>query len=720
MFIFRGRKIGIPVSLYFEDVVMVRDVSKVLLLFFCFTVAGTPAARALDRDAAYQLLNQRAAENRQSFFVYQDGDAGANHGFASGFFGSFQKIAVDSACIDDAAAANGCSTDPTRLDQGRGTVLRMSFQALDSIEFAGVNFEEPENWGANKRGIGYDLRGATAVVFEVRSPTPGGISVQFGVDTRTTAFMFIPQSASFQTITIPLSSFAPDDFSNVHVLFTVVTNGTNAPNGGTLLLDNIRFTPAPTVRQSALGFPLATQTFGVVPVQNALSGRVPIPPDQANRNATTIYESALVLQALLDRGTSDDQAHARIIADTFFYAAGHPNHGQQLPTATDGSQGLYSGYENGDVALLNDQSPAGAQAGDVRFAGFSASTQQCGPSGYCPILNDATGGNNAFAILGLLASRRSLGDSKYLDVARTIGKWIYANLRDSSTSGFGGYLDGYPAGATANTHQRSAKTTENNADIFVAFTQLAAADRQYASDDVGAAEWDRRAAVAGDFVMQMFNSTDGRFNAGTVTTATPASDGIVPNGAVKGNDRINTFDFLDANTSAVLALARAPAYTAAIDWRRPVDWLAKQAVTVTSGGKTRTGFSLVAKPFGGPAGIAWEFTGQAIVAMRIVDCLYGETRFASQGDSLLPQMAEAQNDSPFGDGSGVVASTLEGGETLPPREQCLSTPFQCIPARVGLAATVWSVFADAGLNPLSSIDTLKVCPAYPRRRAVRR
>jgi hypothetical protein len=681
-------------------------------------LTAVPASLAVDRGAVYQLLNQRAAENRQTFFVYQDSDAGANHGVASGFFGAFQKIDVDAACIDDAAAANGCSSDPARLDQSRGTVLRISFQALDSTEFAGVNIEEPENWGASKRGIGYDLRGATALVFDVRSPTPGGVFVQFGVDGNTTALAFIPRSTSFQTMTIPLNLFASDAFNDVHILFTVVTNGTNAPNGGTLLLDNIRFTPSPAVRQPALGFPLATQTFGVLPVQSASAGRVPIPPDQANRNITTIYESALVLQALLDRGTPDDQARARIVADTFVYAASHENPGLALPAAANGSHGLHSGYESGDIALLNDQSPGVARAGDVRFAGFSAGTQLCGPSRYCPILDDATGGNTAFAILGLLSAHRYLGDSKYLDTARALGGWVYDRLRDPATNGYGGYLFGYPGGGTPKSVPLATKTTENNAAVFAAFTQLAWADRQYPPDDTGASEWDRRAAIAGDFVMQMFNATDGRFNAGTVTTTTPASDGVVPNGAVRGNDRINTFDFLDTNTSAVLALAQAPAYRAAIDWRRPVEWLAKQTVTVTSGGRTRTGFSLVAKPFGGPDGIAWEFTGQAIVAMRIVDCLYGETRFAPQAGSLVSQITEAQNNSPFGDGLGVVASTLEGGESVPPREQCLSTPFQCIPTRVGLAATTWALFADAGLDPLSPTSSLKVCLAYPHRRAV--
>ena len=47
-----------------------------------------------------------------------------------------------------------------------------------------------------------------------------------------------------------------------------------------------------------------------------------------------------------------------------------------------------------------------------------------------------------------------------------------------------------------------------------------------------------------------------------------------------------------------------------------------------------------------------------------------------------------------------MASTLDGNSNaLPPIEQCVSTPFQCIPARVGLAATAWAIFALEDVNP---------------------
>jgi hypothetical protein len=681
-------------------------------ILFIFLLSLDPVYHAIavvDQDAAYLLINQRVNANRANFFVYQDSDSAFNHGFPSGLFGEINKIHFDVACVDDRNSESGCSTDMTRLDRERGNVLRISFDPLSVDQFAGVNIEEPENWGAQMRGVGYDLRGAVAVVFDLRSPTPGGIKVQFGVGGSVTEFIQIPQSPNFSTMTIQLNSLRPalSNLADVHILFTIVTNGSNAPNGGALLLDNIRFTPVPASQQTALGFPVATQAFGVVPAQTIIPGRVPIPLDQVIRNLSTIYESSLTLQALLERGTDQDRASARLIADTFLYALAHDNHGLPLPASLDGSVGLHSGFEGGDIALLNDQGPGAGTAGDVRLAGFSASKQLCGPSGFCLVLDGATGGNAAFAMLALLAAHKKLGDEKYLDGARIIGQWIVGNLTDNTNTGFGGYYLGYPDEGKPKEIVKG-KSIENNADIFAAFTLLASIERER-GNNAQADEWTNRANVAGDFVMRLFERNSGRFFGGTVPLGTPPSDGIKPDGPQMGNDVINTFDFLDSNTFTVLALAESPRYRNEIDWRRPVQWFLNQAVTVTAGGKTFTGFSIVANPTAGPEGIAWEFTGQAVVVMRFVDCLYKETTFKATADLYLDQIRQAQSMAPFADGQGIVASTLQDGDRLPPLEQCLSMPFQCIPERVGLAATTWAIFTERSLNPLSPSGILKIC-----------
>jgi len=122
-------------------------------------------------------------------------------------------------------------------------------------------------------------------------------------------------------------------------------------------------------------------------------------------------------------------------------------------------------------------------------------------------------------------------------------------------------------------------------------------------------------------------------------------------------------------------------------------------VTVSAVGRQFKGFGLVHETVG-PPGVAWEFTGQAVELMRETDHLYGESHYQGEINTYVNQLVQAQRFAPFGDRAGLPASTLVDGDTLPPIEQCLSTPFQCIPERVGLAATAWAIFAGPDFNPL--------------------
>jgi len=105
------------------------------------------------------------------------------------------------------------------------------------------------------------------------------------------------------------------------------------------------------------------------------------------------------------------------------------------------------------------------------------------------------------------------------------------------------------------------------------------------------------------------------------------------------------------------------------------------AQNILAQGTAWHGFDLVAAPPTGPNGIAWEFTGQVVVAARIADALYDDSRFETVPIAILADLQNAQAQAPFRDMRGLVAATVAGGDTLDPREQCLSTPFQCIPER---------------------------------------
>ncbi len=659
-------------------------------------------------DAAFPLLLDRTQTNRQAFYVYRDADSGFNHGFPSGFFGTTSKIHIDTAAINDTNSVSGVSTNLNVLDRRHGNVLQVVFNSFSPGQFAGVNFEEPQGGGSAQIGLGYDLRGASNIVFDVRNPTGNPIRFFFSVAGSQPLWIELPSSTDFETVTIPIQWFSAVSLANVHILFSISASydlmASGGSNGGTLLFDNIRFEPNPISQTNALGLPLSYETFGVVPRTTPAVGREPYPPDQVLRNLTTPYEAALTLMALLNRDEPADLVAARVLADSFLYAISHENHGDPLP-ATSNASGLHNGYMGGDIALFNGQGPGAGQQGDVRLSGFSCGTSS--PSGFCVLLDGATGGNNAFAILALASAYKRFGDTNYLVAARTIGRWIVTYLADNSGTGYGGFFLGYPDQGAPKVLIQS-KSVENNADIFAALSVLTEIERQL-GNTVGSNQWTTNANAAGDFVMQMFDPVSGKFFAGTVPVGTPLGPGVAPSGAIRGNEVINTFDFLDANSFSVFALAGSPRYRSQIDWRRPIQFMTNSfARTITAVGQTFKGFSLSQNSLVGPDGIAWEFTGQAVAAMKCVDGLYGETRFANAVSFYLNQIRFAQKNAPFGDGRGLVASTVQNGDTLPPIEQSLTTPFQGIPERVGLAATTWAIFAEGGFNPLGQDFSLRI------------
>jgi hypothetical protein len=661
---------------------------------------------------ALDLVNDLALAARAGFYVFLDSDSGHNHGFFSGWFpgSAVSGIHLNTACVYDPAAATGCAADPSRTDPTRGTVVAIGFDPQPVGTFAGINVEEPENYGVNQRGVGYDLRGATRVCFDTVAPAsnPAGFEVQFLVAQRPTPFVPIPSQWTEMCFSFASLGLSDQNLADVHFLFTIVTNDVYAPSGGRVLLDRIRFEPVPAAQQMVLSFPLANEVRGVVPVADVLPGRVQIPPDQVLANLTTTYESAMAMLVLFGSGNDSDAASARLIADAFVYVLTHDNHGDPIPTASDGSTGPHNANFSGDVALHNDQGAGQGRRGEVRLSGFRVESNLCGPSQFCLVLDGATGGNSAFAMLALEASYLRFGDAQYLDAARTIGRWISGNLADTTGTGFGGYYLGYPdAGQTKQII--TGKSIENNADIFIAMTKLSDITRALGMS-AEADAWAARAQVAGDYVMNLFDSTSGRFYAGSVPLGTTPGPGIRPDGPRQGNEVANTAEFLDAQTFVLLPMASSPRYRNAIDWRRPVAYmLSRFHDAVTVNGHLFEGFNLVPDPTEGPRGIAYEFTGQAVVAMRFVDALYGETTLESTAQSYLQQIRDAQQLAPFTDGRGLVASVLQDADQVPPYEQCLSTPFQCVASRVGLAATTWAIAADLNVNPF--LDS--IVPATP-------
>ncbi|HEY8506222.1 MAG TPA: hypothetical protein VIL46_16665, partial [Gemmataceae bacterium] len=81
-------------------------------------------------DSALPLLNDRASENAENFFVYKDQDSAFNHGNAYVLFPDASNIAIDTGCVNDPSSSTGCTTDPDRLDPVNGNILFVRFDPL--------------------------------------------------------------------------------------------------------------------------------------------------------------------------------------------------------------------------------------------------------------------------------------------------------------------------------------------------------------------------------------------------------------------------------------------------------------------------------------------------------------------------------------------------------------------------------------------------------------
>jgi hypothetical protein len=699
-------------------------------LLFVFDEAGNSPQKVELRGAgfgsctttsacAFQSLIDRLTENTNGFFVYRDSDSARDHGFPSGLFGSFSldlsKINLDSACVDDLTSPSGCTTDRQRFDASRGTVFRVVMPPLMPFQFAGLNFQEPQNFnGQLSLPGGYDPRPATMAKIDVRSPNR--MVVRFGIGGCATELLTL--DSSWQTLDIPFNTLltppnyqtsCTPDLTNVHLLFSVLVSGATAPAGGIVLLDNVQFLPVPSRQAGDSGIPrlpASVETVGVVANQ-----RLPIPSDQVNQNLATIADSSLSCIGLLGRGQPGDVVQALRIADAFHYALYHDNHGDPIPTGPQSTEGCYIGMEASqcglhsaymadEIALKNKQPlPASGQAGDIRLAGFSSGSILCGPSKFCLVLDGATGGDNALALLALVEAYNHSGNPSYLNDAEVIGNWIFANLSDNS--GYGGYIIGYTDGGLPKQLIRG-KSTVHNSQIFAALSDLARAEATR-GDARTASMWMTRANAAANFVLKMFDSSTGRFFAGTVDIVSMniQGPGLCPDPArINGSDVINACESLDSNTYAVLALIDS--FPDSIDWTLPIQYaLNNFRQTVSAGGKTFSGFHLVIPSGPSQNGIAWEFTSQMVLAMSLVDARLQTPRFANFVDFYLNQIHEAQESAPFGDGRGVVKATLPDGDLISPYSQCLKTPFQCIPQRVGVGASAWSAMAATNKNPIN-------------------
>ena len=197
---------------------------------------------------AYALINSRTSQNQTQFYIYSDMDSGFNHGFPSGLFGNAMgKLTFTPNCVYAPTLPSGCATDPTVLDQARGTVFQFVFQSMPSGsgQFVGLNFEEPQNLGVLQQGNGYDLTGATKLTFWARGETGDEVvAFKFGLigrekkffDSASGALEKVKLSRDWKQYTLDLKG---KDLKRIKTGFCWVVAAEGQPV--TFYLDDIRY-----------------------------------------------------------------------------------------------------------------------------------------------------------------------------------------------------------------------------------------------------------------------------------------------------------------------------------------------------------------------------------------------------------------------------------------------------------------------------------------------
>lgn len=221
-----------------------------------------------------------------------------------------------------------------------------------------------------------------------------------------------------------------------------------------------------------------------------------------------VYDNAVVINALLERGDTANLQRARLLGETLLYA-------QQNDSSGDGRvrQAYFVDQPDTNGVFLR---PAlapfffiGSATGDMSWVGM--------------------------ALAHLFA--RS-GEQQFLNGAVRLGQWIVKNTL--STSGAGGFT----AGVDSNNNPLTYKSTEHNIDAFALFTMLA----RLTSDS----SWATQAQHARAFVQAMLNTTNDFFWTGTLTDGATINTSAIPE---------------DVNTWSFLAL-QDEAFAGSVDWAK--------------------------------------------------------------------------------------------------------------------------------------------------------
>ncbi len=373
----------------------------------------------------------------------------------------------------------------------------------------------------------------------------------------------------------------------------------------------------------------------------------------APENAAYVYDQALVLLALLARGTPEDLTRADLLAQTLVEAQ------RSDRTFRDGR--LRNAYTSGQV-----RDP---RSGLTRLPGRWDTAQGRYLEDEYAAGSDT--GNAAWAALALVQAHGMLPQGEgasYLSAARRLGAWIVRENRvDDFRGGFRGGVEGFeaPPGSGEGQVPSLWRSTEHNIDLVALFGHLATA---VGRDTAEGRSWLEQQAHARGFVEGMVvRDENGEHLQLGAEPAGGINRAMVP---------------LDAQTWSVLGLGEPERYRPALDW----------ALLHCRAATPEHAFDFNCDD---GDGAWWEGSAQAAVALHVLGR-------AHEAAPILAAMQAAQIGS--GPAAGALpAATVCGlttglgkhwhtGDTV--------TPW-LYPDSPHIGATAWYLLALLGKNPFN-------------------
>ena len=636
-----------------------------LLPFLCLLVASVadleadPQAPRLHADrvsAQGSLAYLREVMDRfhGRFPVYDDISSAGNH------FHCYTKI-------PDGNAAVEISGSWAQQPRSGATALRAVFRNTTGDNFGGFYFQNgilppgataPQPNFGTEPDAGYDLMGADRLTFWARGDRGGEMVEFFMGGVGRNPFTGLPFNPC--TPTFPGPCPFPDSTPVVKQLFTLtsgwkqyslelagknlsyvlggfgwVANAPNNPMGAVFYLDDIQYELSPARREQRLQEPRLLASYTTLPLQpDPFDDNPDDDIDFVLRNSAFTYDNALALLAFLSDRSPDSLRRARLIGDAFVYASQHDR------SYDDGR--LRSDYAAGDISLPPGWTPNG-RAGTVPTPGFFDERTQR----YYEVEQAAIDtGNNAWAMLALLALHRRTLEPSYRETARRLGEFVATFRNDTGL--YQGFQGGLQDPESDTPTPRVYASTEHNIDLYAAFSAL--------YEITGEEDWREAAQHARGFVEAMWDAGRGCFLTGTIDPE-------------HRNTRAGQLP-LDVQAWSVLALEGI------LDQHPLLFACPEREHAVFHHGFAGFDFNEDRD------GVWFEGTGHMALA-------YGWVR-RSQAGFYQRELRRAQGTDPFGDGRGLSAACHDG----------LSTGFNFkYFRRLHVGATAWNVFAQLRFNP---------------------